>query len=110
MNEQFVERFQKYFEGVVEKVKTYYATNYPSLQVPEVKFSAGGRYMKVYKSEYGKDGKLISRSVHSFIDRQTGDVLKPEGWAKPAKWARGNIYDADFGLSKVSEHGPAYLR
>lgn len=110
MNEQFADRFEKYVAGVVQKVQTDYATNYPNLTPPSVEVSEGGRYMKVYKAEYGKDGKVISRSVHSFIDRTSGDVLKPETWSRPAKWARGNIYDADNGLSRVSSYGPAYLR
>ena len=29
--------------------------------------------------------------VHSFVDRKTGDLFKPAGWAGPAKGARGNI-------------------
>lgn len=32
-----------------------------------------------------------SKSVHAFVDNQTGDLLKPATWAAPAKDARGNI-------------------
>jgi hypothetical protein len=47
-------------------------------------------------------------SVHSFIDRTTGDVLLPAGWKTPAKGARGNIHDAQNGLGRMGPHGPAY--
>lgn len=35
-----------------------------------------------------------SRSVHCFIDKQTGDVLKAAGWKAPASGARFNLLDA----------------
>jgi len=35
-----------------------------------------------------------SRRVHSFVDRETGDVFKPAGWSGPAKGARYNLLDA----------------
>ena len=39
------------------------------------------------RNEY-RDG-----SVHAFIDRETGDVYKPAGWAKPAKHVRYNLLE-----------------
>jgi len=50
------------------------------------------------------------RSVWCFIDLKTGDVLKPASWKRPAKHARGNIFDSANGLGRVNEHGPNYLR
>lgn len=47
-------------------------------------------------------------SVHCFVDRETGDVLKAESWTRPAKGARGNIFDAQNGLGRMDEYGPAY--
>jgi len=53
-------------------------------------------------------------SVQSFIDmkegKTLGDVLKPAGWAKPAKGARGNIFDEKNGCGRMTAHGPAYNR
>lgn len=51
-----------------------------------------------------------ARSVYCFIDMKTGDILKAATFSKPAKHARSNINDADFGLSGVTEYGPKYLR
>jgi hypothetical protein len=48
--------------------------------------------------------------VYCFVDKETGDVLKAESWAKPAKHARGNIFDEYNGLSMIGPYGPAYLR
>ena len=46
-----------------------------------------------------------SKSVHGFIDKATGDVLKAAGWKAPAKGARGNIFDQHKGLSRIDAHG-----
>ena len=37
--------------------------------------------------------KYRNGSVHAFIDRETGDVYKPAGWAKPAKHVRYNLLE-----------------
>jgi len=52
-------------------------------------------------------------SVHCFIDAATGNILKADGWKRPAKGVRGNIFkdDFDIGVGKaVGEYGAAYLR
>ena len=41
-------------------------------------------YKVVYEGQY-------QNSVHSFVDRKTGDLYKAAGWAAPAKGVRGNI-------------------
>ena len=109
MENNFGACFEKYLEGVRAKVAEK-MKEYKNLEAPEVLFKVGSRYVKVYKAEKASDGSYTSRSVHSFIDRTNGDVLKAETWKAPAKHARGNIYDADFGLSRVSAYGPEYLR
>lgn len=44
-------------------------------------------------------------TIHSFIDRTNGDVLKPATWRAPAKHARGNINDRDHGRKALDRHG-----
>lgn len=51
-----------------------------------------------------------SRSVHSFVDKKTGDILKPASWNAPAKHARGNIFDADHGASALNGYHVRYLK
>lgn len=62
----------------------------------------GPRYVKVIR--------LDQRSVHCFVEKSTGNVLKADGWTKPAKHARGNIYDQNNGLDSMGPYGAAYLR
>jgi hypothetical protein len=56
------------------------------------------------------DGGNGSRRVHCFVEIATGNVLKADGWKKPAKHARGNIFDANNGLGGMGPHGALYLR
>ena len=38
-----------------------------------------------------RDGVAKDESVHCFVDNMTGDLLKAEGWKKPAPKARYNL-------------------
>ena len=64
----------------------------------------GPKYLRIVKEWGGQ------QSVYCFIERATGDVLKAESWRKPAKHARGNIFDESNGLARCKWTGPEYLR
>lgn len=49
----------------------------------------GRKYLKVVMTYTTGSGG----SVHAFVDKTTGEVFKPEGWAKPAKGVRFNLLD-----------------
>lgn len=63
-------------------------------------FSQGKRFIKVIRGD----------SVHCFIDRDTGDVLKAASWKAPAKHARGNINDKKHGIEMMEQYGPKHLK
>lgn len=48
----------------------------------------GRKYHKLIHIESGG-----GRSVHAFVDRETGHVYKPASWRAPAKGARYNLLD-----------------
>jgi hypothetical protein len=48
----------------------------------------GRKYHKVIHIESGG-----GRSVHAFVDRETGSVYKPASWRAPAKGVRYNLLD-----------------
>ena len=57
----------------------------------------GRKYLKIVQQQYDDMGpnpsyKYRDGSVHAFIDRETGDVYKPAGWAKPAKHVSCLLY------------------
>ena len=71
----------------------------------------GRRYDKIVSEEIHEGPEWKSRHserVWAFVDKTNGDILKPDGWKKPAKHARGNIYEEDRMLF-VNHSGPAYM-
>lgn len=44
-------------------------------------FTDGAKYWRVVRGS----------SAWCFVDRDTGDILKADGWKKPAKGARGSV-------------------
>lgn len=55
-----------------------------------VEFEPGSKYVKVVKVSSGG-----SRSVHSFVEKETGAIWKAASWKAPAKnFARGNVFDS----------------
>ena len=51
-------------------------------------FETGRKYHKILQMDH--DG---GKSTHAFIDKETGDVYKPAGWAKPAQHVRYNLLE-----------------
>lgn len=54
----------------------------------EYEIEEGRKYYKVIMIARG------SKSVHCFVDKQTGDVYKSASWKSPAKGIRYNLLDA----------------
>lgn len=68
------------------------------------------RIMAENKASVGPGGSaLLGQTAWAFIDKDTGDILKPASWGKPAKHARGNIFDENA-VDNVTAWGPRHLR
>ncbi len=69
-----------------------------------ITIEAGRKYARIVKT----DANGSSSSVHSFINLQNGDILKAESWKKPARHARGNLYQEGWETS-FGPYGANYL-
>ena len=66
-----------------------------------IEFEPGSKYVKVVKISAGG-----SRSVHSFVEKETGAIWKAASWKAPAKnFARGNVFDAGTYLNRLEWTG-----
>ncbi len=81
---------------IVDRIAAYVATlnTHYSSPIPRAHLEfgtvVGRRYVKVVRmGEGGHPG-----SVHAFVDRASGEVFKPAGWAQPAPHARFALLDA----------------
>lgn len=95
----FEQALKAWLEGAQKKIDEHYAANYTNLSPPRLEIQRGSKRIRV----------VCGGSAWAFID-PNGDVLKAASWAKPAKHARGNIFDEHGGLKHVSSYGPACLR
>ena len=86
---EYTEALEKFMELLRKVTNEHFdRAGYKNLGYPTYQVEPGGRkYSKISRTSCG------STSVHSFIDKKTGNIYKPAGWSSPAKHARGNIYD-----------------
>ena len=101
------DRLNQYMAMVQEKNNYYWKINeFTFSNPPTVEAMYGKKYARVIKV----DDLNGSRSVHTFVNMENGDILKG-GWNAPVKnGVRGNIFADDIGASVVTEHGPMYLK
>lgn len=73
-------------------------TGYYQKQLDDIRNGCFDFNHKFYTEETRKYIKVImethgNRSVHCFVDKETGDVYKPASWKAPAKGVRFNLLD-----------------
>lgn len=120
--EQFDAAFDTWLEGSQQIIDQHWKANgYTFALAPVLKAHHGTRFIRIERCDRNLEGVVSDRgSAYAFIDmtggsiggvnHARGSVLKPASWKVPAKHARGNIFDATNGLSRMDFHGPAYLR
>lgn len=98
----FEAKLETFIEGCQKLVDRQYADSV--LPVPVLSLMRGKKYIRVVKDD------TVQKSAYCFIDMSNGNVLKCAGWKAPAKGARGNIFNEDNGLKRMSAYGAAYNR
>ena len=101
-------RLEMYINMVQQKQVDYYKRyGFTHSDPDHISADIGNKYARVVKN----DANGQSRSVHTFVNLDNGDILKSGSWKAPApNGARGNIFETDLGESVVNEHGANYLR
>jgi hypothetical protein len=115
LEQRVAEWTQTYADAITENYRQYHiqtlqgnlSGNYPEYakeRLEEVKNGtanlmwfkvySGKKYYKIVQQEFetweGSKyyGQYRDASVHAFVDKKTGQIYKPAGWAKPAKHVR----------------------
>ena len=123
---------QTYADTITENYRQYHLNtlqgnlsgNYPEYareQLDEIengtanlmffKVKSGKKYYKIIQQQFETwEGskyydKYRDASVHAFVDKKTGQVFKPAGWAKPAKHVR---YDMRIITQRQLLHNPNF--
>ena len=103
---------ENYFQYHLRTLKGNLSGNYPeyakeqldaiengTANLMKFKVYSGKKYYKIVQQEFetwsGSKyyGQYRDSSVHAFVDKETGEVYKPAGWAKPAKHVRFDMRD-----------------
>ena len=101
-------QLDKYIAMVQEKNDAYFKMmGFTFSDPPHVSADLGRKYARVVKN----DQLNGSRSVHTFVNLDNGDILKSGGWSAPqVNGVRGNIFETDLGADRVNEHGANYIK
>jgi len=99
----------EFIEALDAMVDTYFREELPRSHangmVPKHRAEIGKKFIRIVQYDPS------SGSAFCFLDAD-GNVLKPDGWKRPAKGIRGNILnDPNYSIGKgLSRYGAAYLR
>jgi hypothetical protein len=99
-------RLDRWLWTAQDVINKYYANGFDMLTASQLEMSDGRRYIRI---DCISDGGRGQRSVHAFIDKKTGDVLRAAGYKGPAKHSRGNLFDSLGGTEMLTPHGIGYL-
>lgn len=106
MNNELLEKaVTNYVKGVQAKVNAYWKEmNFTFSAPPVITWEYAPKYIRVWSIG-------TQKSIHTFIEASSGNVLKAASWKAPVKNnPRGNVFGDDFGLNGVTHHGAVYLR
>lgn len=79
-------------------------SSYASGWVPKHSLDRGKKFIRVVQ------GHGDQRSAFCFIDTD-GNILKCDGWKRPARGIRGSIFDPNFSIGKgITVYGAVYAR
>ena len=106
--------FVSWFNACQTMIDTYMSSKFPTLDRYVLEIEEGSKFIKVVK--VGRQ-----RCVYAFVAKSSfttktfgtvnaGEIYKPATYKAPAKHARGSIFDASNGMSRMSSYGPEYLR
>lgn len=93
--------FQQRLEAMVQEAHRRDAPN--SRLTTHILLERGPKYTRIVRQQVASTGETVERSAYGFIANDTGDLLKSDGWKRPAKGIRGNLGDAEP-LARCSQY------
>ena len=101
---EFESRIRVWLEGAQEILDDHCKQTFSQIGRFKLELKPGKKYVKVVAIN------SCQSHAFAFIDMTNGDVLKVASWKRPAKHARGNIFNRDDGLDCVTPYGIKYLK
>lgn len=112
--EDFEKSVDDFVKRLEELVNEHYAANFPNLKVPTCRIDRGPTYFRIVLVENPDTervwGFIATKNMQTkHLLFQQGDIARPASWSRPAKHARGNIFDEDGGMKYAGPYGPHLL-
>lgn len=102
--EDFEKALRAFLVTIANVREAHFREHYRFASPGSVSVDPGGKkYIRVVVTEGGR------QSVFCFVDAKTGDILKADGWKRPAKHARGSIY-VNQGRDAITPWGTHYIQ
>ena len=100
------QKIEKWVWHYCRSLEQNYQQSYPNSSSDKTfKMKLGKKYWKVVQSDIDANGKEWAGGVHSFVDRNTGEVYKPASYKSPAKHVR---YDLRLIKDRANLHNPNF--
>ena len=100
------QKIEKWVWHYCRSLEQNYQQSYPNSSSDKTfKMKLGKKYWKVVQSDIDANGKEWAGGVHSFVDRNTGEVYKPASYKSPAKHVR---YDLRLIKDSANLHNPNF--
>lgn len=107
---KFNDALKSYCDAADSILKAHFETNGYTFAVPAIEIkSLGRKYAKLVRTETWDGGEHRENGVHSFVNIETGEILKPATYSAPAKHARGSIYNNNGRDALTAEANVKYL-
>ncbi len=98
---RFIDTMQ---QAINARFEREYKNSFAAGLVPQLVITEGQKYVRVVQRDKGSE----HGSAWCFVEISTGNILKCDGWKRPAKGVRGSIYSADFYGYGCTTYGPKY--
>ncbi len=108
--ETFEEALARFVGAMQQAINEHFAREYTRLTPPALTYELGATGQKYVRIVQEDRGGGTSRSAWAFVEISTGNILKCDGWKRPAKGVRGTIYTQNFAAYGCTTYGPKYNR
>ena len=86
------DKVEKWTYQLCKSLEENYQQSYPNSSSDKTfKMELGRKYWKIVQKDIDANGKEWAGGVHSFVDRNTGEVYKPASYKSPAKYVRFDL-------------------
>jgi len=109
---RFEETLENYVYYLQKQMNEYWKdSGFTFADPPTIEKTKGGkRFVKIFRTEYGLGNIISSKSIHTFVEKETGNVYKAASYKAPElNHVRANIYDYESLKNGVGVFGANYI-